>query len=207
MLPGAFTKNADFSLPTERIKRALVEAAGRDQVRFVDATRLATALLGNRHWRKTCFCSATPISSPHCRSRAEAILNRARTQWRGGRSEPDGIHLGPPRGGLIPAVEALRSRSEPGTDARQLSASLDERSSGVSLSSRPIRTTYAKRYRDLVKAAWRRSGRRRCPAREELSEAVARYLFKLMAYKDEYEVARLYTDGSFAKQVAASFER
>ena len=43
------------------------------------------------------------------------------------------------------------------------------------------------------------------PGRTELTEAVARYLFKLMAYKDEYEVARLYTDGAFLKQVAAEF--
>ena len=39
-----------------------------------------------------------------------------------------------------------------------------------------------------------------------LTEAVARYLFKLMAYKDEYEVARLYTDGAFLKQVEAEFD-
>jgi indolepyruvate ferredoxin oxidoreductase len=35
---------------------------------------------------------------------------------------------------------------------------------------------------------------------------VARNLFKLMAYKDEYEVARLYTEGTFQKRVAATFE-
>jgi len=35
---------------------------------------------------------------------------------------------------------------------------------------------------------------------------VARYYFKLLAYKDEYEVARLFTDGSFKKQISAQFE-
>ena len=39
-----------------------------------------------------------------------------------------------------------------------------------------------------------------------LAEAVARYLFKLMAYKDEYEVARLHTDGAFAERIAGMFE-
>ncbi len=40
----------------------------------------------------------------------------------------------------------------------------------------------------------------------QLTEAVARYLFKLMAYKDEYEVARLHTDRSFTDRIAAQFE-
>lgn len=39
-----------------------------------------------------------------------------------------------------------------------------------------------------------------------LTEAVARYLFKLMAYKDEYEVARLHTDTGFLDKVAQQFE-
>jgi indolepyruvate ferredoxin oxidoreductase len=39
-----------------------------------------------------------------------------------------------------------------------------------------------------------------------LAEAVARYLFKLMAYKDEYEVARLHTDPAFSDKIASMFE-
>jgi indolepyruvate ferredoxin oxidoreductase len=39
-----------------------------------------------------------------------------------------------------------------------------------------------------------------------LAEAVARNLFKLMAYKDEYEVARLYCNGEFLRQVAQEFD-
>ena len=44
------------------------------------------------------------------------------------------------------------------------------------------------------------------PGQTALTEAVARYLFKLMAYKDEYEVARLYTDTGFVERVKAQFD-
>ena len=41
---------------------------------------------------------------------------------------------------------------------------------------------------------------------QALSEAVARYYHKLLAYKDEYEVARLYSDGSFLESLSRQFE-
>jgi indolepyruvate ferredoxin oxidoreductase len=64
---------------------------------------------------------------------------------------------------------------------------------------------YARRYEALV-ARVAEAEAKRTPQASGLAKAVARYLFKLMAYKDEYEVARLYTDGSFQRQVAQAFE-
>jgi indolepyruvate ferredoxin oxidoreductase len=62
---------------------------------------------------------------------------------------------------------------------------------------------YAQRYQaqvlrvQQVESVW---------GKTNLTEAVAHNLFKLMAYKDEYEVARLYSDGSFAQKISAEFE-
>ena len=52
----------------------------------------------------------------------------------------------------------------------------------------------------------RRVEAERAPGRGELTDAVARYYFKLLAYKDEYEVARLYTNGEFRARLASQFE-
>ena len=64
---------------------------------------------------------------------------------------------------------------------------------------------YATRYRQLVDAV-RKAEQRVAPGSTALTEAVARYFFKLMAYKDEYEVARLYTSGDFLRQVQQKFD-
>jgi hypothetical protein len=64
---------------------------------------------------------------------------------------------------------------------------------------------YGRRYRTLVERV-RTAEDKAVPGSTALTDAVARSLFKLMSYKDEYEVARLYTNGHFEKQVASAFE-
>ncbi len=83
ILPGDFTRNADFSLPTERLKRAIRTAAGAEKTHFIAATRLATALLGNSIGANIFLVGyayqlgALPLS-------AESIEKRDRTERRGG---------------------------------------------------------------------------------------------------------------------------
>ena len=64
---------------------------------------------------------------------------------------------------------------------------------------------YAERYTDLV-AKVRSVETTKQPGTADLTEAVARYYFKLLAVKDEYEVARLYAETDFKQRVAAQFE-
>ena len=64
---------------------------------------------------------------------------------------------------------------------------------------------YAARYRAVVQSvAVTESGRLK--GMTGLAEAVARTLYRLMAYKDEYEVARLYADATFRRSLEAQFE-
>ena len=98
--------------------------------------------------------------------------------------------------------DLARPAPETRDENRQLSQSFEE------MVSRRVRfltayqsRRYAARYRKWVEKA-KEAEQERVPEKCGLADAVARYLFKLMAYKDEYEVARLYTDGTFLKQVA-----
>jgi len=89
---------------------------------------------------------------------------------------------------------------------RRLSASLDETiARRVAFLTAYQNAAYAEHYRRRVDAV-RAAEAAQTPGRDGLGEAVAKSLFKLMAYKDEYEVARLWSDGSFQRQLAETVE-
>jgi indolepyruvate ferredoxin oxidoreductase len=201
-MTGAFTRNPDLVFPGQRLRRALIDAAGEKQVDFVDASRLATKLTGDAiatnlflvgyAWQK----GLIPLSRAAIEQTIElngvaVSLNQQAFLW-GRRAAHD-----------LAAVEAIvRASESPRPQTRTLDELIEDRAAFLTAYQDGA---YAEQYRRTVTAV-REAERSRVPGRSELTEAVARSLFRLMRYKDEYEVARLYTDGSFKKQLAAEFE-
>jgi indolepyruvate ferredoxin oxidoreductase len=105
------------------------------------------------------------------------------------------------------AVESLVApRPQQDNDSLKLSQSFAETvGRRVAFLTAYQNASYAHQYRDWVEKV-RAAEAEKTPGQCALSEAVARYLFKLMAYKDEYEVARLYTDTSFVERVKSTFD-
>jgi indolepyruvate ferredoxin oxidoreductase len=203
MMTGDFTRNADFSLPTMLLKRAIGDVAGERAV-FVDATRLASGLLGDAiaanlfmvgyaYQRGLLPVSTAAIERAIELNRVAAEMNRQAFRW--GR-----------RAALDPAaVEARAAPRAEQPDHRRPSADLAEViERRVAFLTDYQDAVYATRYRTLVERV-RQVEAGRVHGQTRLSEAVARYYFKLLAYKDEYEVARLYSDGRFQAQLKRQF--
>ncbi len=202
-LPGDFTRNVDFTLPSERLKRAIAGAAGADKCHFIDATRIAGALLGNSVSANIFLVGyafqigALPLS-------AEAIERAIELNGEAVEMNKAAFRFGRYAAADRAAVEKLAVPEEV-DDVRRLSQSLDEiiKRRAAFLTDYQ-NAAYAARYRALVEKA-KAAEAARAPGKQGLAEAVARYLFKLMAYKDEYEVARLFAGEGFARQVRATF--
>jgi indolepyruvate ferredoxin oxidoreductase len=104
------------------------------------------------------------------------------------------------------AVERTIAPKTPQQTGTRLSQSLDEIiARRVEFLTAYQNAAYAQRYRSLVERV-RQAETAKAKGSSALTEAVARYYFKLMAYKDEYEVARLYTQSGFAERIEAQFE-
>jgi len=205
-LPGDFTRNADYSLPTERLKRAITGAAGRDRSHFFDATRIASDIVGRAISTNLVMVgyayqtSALPLS-------AEAIEKAIELNGESVTENIAAFRWGRRAAANPAAIQALlQPKADAENDSLKLSQSFAETvDRRVAFLTAYQSARYARRYLDWVEKV-KTAEANKAPGQCALSEAVARYLFKLMAYKDEYEVARLYTDTAFVERVKSTFD-
>jgi indolepyruvate ferredoxin oxidoreductase len=199
VLPGDFTRNPDFSLPSERLKRAIQQAAD-GQAKFIDAKAAAVAALGDSIGANMFVlgyayqAGLVPLSSAAIRRAIElngeaVAMNLAAFAW--GRAAC-----------ANPASLAAFARAAEAEKPETLEEIVEAR---VAQLTAYQNRAYAERYRALADEV-AKAEQSKAPGRTGLALAVARCAYKVMAYKDEYEVARLYSDGAFMKALNEAFE-
>jgi indolepyruvate ferredoxin oxidoreductase len=200
---AAFVLNGDMDLGAEAMMKSIREAAGEQAVSFVDGTGLATAILGDSiatnlfmlgyAWQKGLLPLSLDALNRAIELNGVAVETSKRTLAWGRLAAHD-----------LAAVQAAARptlRVEKPV-ARTLGEIVGRR---VELLTAYQDGAYGERYRRFVDRV-ATVEKERARGRSGLAEAVAKSLYKLMAYKDEYEVARLYTDGEFLKKLGAQFE-
>ena len=217
-MPGSFTRNTDLQFPAKDIIAAIKTALGERDPMVIDASELALALMGDAiatnlfvlgfAWQQ----GLVPISFEALMRAVElngaAIeMNKQAFAW--GRMAAHDLDAVQRAAGLkaAPTIDVLPSATAAAFFGDgKLSHSLDE---AVTLRAKFLTeyqdATYAAQYSAFVTKV-RGVEQQRTPGLTGLSEAVARYAFKLMAYKDEYEVARLYTSGDFEQRLRKTFD-
>ncbi len=203
---GDFTRNPDLEFPSRAMAETITAAAGKDAVDFVDATRLATALLGDSiatnlfmlgfAWQRGLVPVTESAIFKAIELNAVAIdANKAAFRW-GRRAAHD-----------LKAVERVARPLTPTAMAEpDIATSLEDIvERRIDFLTAYQDAAYARRYKDLVVRV-QRAEAERAKGMSGLALAVARYYFKLLAYKDEYEVARLHADPEFRAKLKANFE-
>nr|WP_315399590.1 indolepyruvate ferredoxin oxidoreductase family protein [uncultured Duganella sp.] len=201
--PGTFAQNADWQYPVAEV-RALIEESvgGAGAADFIDATRLATALMGD-----SIAANLFMLGYAWQRGRiplTEASLLRA--------IELNGVGIASNKRSFLwgrRAAVDLKRVERVAAPAQAIVVQMPQSLENIVARRVEFLTAYqnaayAARYQQLV--AQVRAKESSLGLGNKLSTAVAKYYFKLMAYKDEYEVARLYTDGRFADQLKQQFE-
>jgi indolepyruvate ferredoxin oxidoreductase len=200
---AAFVMNGDMDLGTEAMMKSIRDAASDEAVSFVDGTGLATALLGDSiatnlfmlgyAWQKGLVPLSLDALNRAIELNGVAVETSKRTfAW--GRLAAHNL-------AAVQAAAKPTMRVEKPV-ARTLTEIVAKR---VELLTGYQDSAYAERYRRFVERV-ASVEKERARGRSGLAEAVAKSLYKLMAYKDEYEVARLYTDGAFLAKLGAQFE-
>ena len=204
-----FTRNADLAFPLDAMSSAIVGVVGKENAAFVDATRLATALMGDSiatnlfmlgyAWQSGNIpLSAAAIERAIELNQVSVEANKRAFAWgREAAAHPEKVEQAAAPAAPIRIVPMTRGKAQSLDDTIAI-----RRDFLVGYQSE----RYARRYAALVERVRDVEQARFGDGPLRLTEAVARYYFKLMAYKDEYEVARLYTNGQFEQRLAAQFE-
>ena len=217
-MPGTFTTRPDMQFPAAQIVDAVKTALDGGTPELVDATDLATKLLGDSiasnlfmlgyAWQK----GWVPVSLAALMRAVElngAAIEMNKTAFSWGRLAAVDIAKvkEAARGTAAVATGAIPISTGVGPmEDAKLSGTLDESiARRVAFLTDYQDAAYATKYKGLVDKV-RAAEQAKVAGSAALSEAVARYAFKLMAYKDEYEVARLYTSGEFEKQIKETFD-
>ena len=200
---AAFVTNANWENPAEACVSDVVKAVGLDGVGVFNADAAATQLLGDSiytnpmmlgyAWQKGWIPLTHASLQRAIELNAVAVAqNKTAFEW-GRRAAHD-----------APAFEKILNPGQVIAFTQRTSLE-DMVTQRVDYLTSYQNAAYAQTYQDFVQKV-RAVDASQGEKRLALTEAVARYLFKLMAYKDEYEVARLHTDPAFHDKVAAMFE-
>ncbi len=199
-MTGAFALDPDLEYPLAALEKALGEAVGSAAIHVVDATRLARTLLGDGI-AANLFMLGYALQKGLLPLPGHAIDRAIELNGVAVETNRQAVLLGRHAAHDMAAVRNLvPAGEEPDTGDQR---PLVERNAAF-LASWQDRS-WAERYLDLVHRV-SDAERRLTPGRDGLAAAVARQAFRLMSYKDEYEVARLYVDGTFAKRLKDTFE-
>ncbi len=204
VMPAQFTREPDLRFPTGSMEQEIKDAVAPGDAEFLDATRLATGLMGDSI-ATNLFMVGYAFQRGLIPLGEAAILRAIELNGQAIDSNKQSFNWGR-LAAVDPARVASAAISKVKPDSQRLSQSLDEMvERRVKFLTDYQDAAYAKRYSDLV-AKMRAAESKAMPGITELTEAVARYYFKLLAIKDEYEVARLYAESDFGERVAAQFE-
>ena len=198
---GPFARNPDWQFPSTKVA-ALIEESVGGAASFVNATQLATALTGDTMGANLFMLGyafqrgAIPLSLAALERAIElngvaVAANQAALAW--GRCAA--VDLARVEQLAMPARSVVVHLPE------TLAALVQKRTAFLTAYQNEAYASTYRRFVEQVRAAELQGG-----TGERLSRAVARNLFKLMAYKDEYEVARLHLDAGFNAGLAGRLE-
>ena len=204
-MTGGFTRDLNFKFPALDLKTTIKNRVGNHNVDFVQATKIATALMGNSI-ASNMFMLGYAYQAGLLPVTHDAINKAIELNGASIRMNQEAFLWGRRARYDINAVKKLLPSAQQNRDSEfEEPTSLDaviERRTNYLIAYQ--NKAYAQKYQRLIEQLARKEADHQKLV--GITEVAAKYLFKLMAYKDEYEVARLHSDGVFKKKISDMFE-